>query len=474
MNSPDHPSDRPLSLTEQLAYGCGDFASVLFWQTFMKYLPYYYTDVFGLSVAALGGMLLFSRIFNGISDVVVGTWADRTSTRWGKFRPFILFGCVPFVIFGVLTFTTPDLSTNGKLIWAYITYNGLMVLYTIVNIPYTAMLGVMTESPAMRTRLSSIKFIFAFSAGMVISAVLLPLASYLGDAGKDPQKGWQLTFILVGLVALAFFLVTFFGTKERIAAKEEKDTSLLRDFKLLLTNEPWVLLLATTLTFILFVATRSSVFTHYFKYYVLAGDVTQVRKLFGIDLGFDALVSAFNTGGQAFAVLGVLLTATVAGKMPKRRLFVISFLLTILSTASYYVIPAEQIDLLFIMDVAGTFTSGPLPVLLWAMYADTADYGEWKTGRRTTGLVFSASTMGQKIGWAIGAYIAFYLLSSVGFQANVIPSAAVKDSLVMLVSLAPSALGVLSIVIFLFYPLTDERVSVIAAELKLRRAAGGA
>ncbi|HXS18719.1 MAG TPA: MFS transporter [Polyangiaceae bacterium] len=470
MNRPSEPADRQLPLAEQLAYGCGDFASVLFWQTFMKYLPFYYTDVFGLSATALGGLLLFSRIFDGINNPIVGAWADRTTTRWGKFRPFILFGCVPFVIFGVLTFTTPDLSTSGKLLWAYVTYNGLMVLYTIVNIPYTAMLGVMTENPAARTRLSSIKFIFAFSAGMVISATLLPLAKYLGDDGENPQKGWQLTFVVVGFVALVFFLITFFGTKERIAAKEDTASSIARDIKLLVTNKPWVLLFATTFTFILFVATRSSVFTHYFKYYVLAGDPSKVRPLFGIDMSFDALVSAFNTGGQAFAVLGVLLTATIAGKIPKRLLFVVCFLLTILSTASYYVIPPEQIDLLFVMDVLGTFTSGPLPVLLWAMYADTADYGEWTSGRRTTGLVFSASTMGQKLGWAIGAYVAFQLLGSVGFEANVLPSAAVKESLVMLVSLAPSALGLLSIVIFLFYPLTDERVSAIAADLKQRRA----
>lgn len=470
MNTPKSAAERPLPLREQLAYGCGDFASVLFWQTFMKYLPYYYTDVFGLSAAALGGMLLFSRIFDGINNPVVGAWADRTSTRWGKFRPFILFGSVPFAIFGVLTFTTPNLDATGKLIWAYLTYNGLMVLYTIVNIPYTAMLGVMTESPTERTRLSSIKFVFAFSAGMVISASLLPLARLLGDGGQDLQKGWQLAFVIVGLVAFAFFMITFFGTKERIAPKEDPGASVMGDLKLLVTNKPWLLLLGTTFTFVLFVATRSSVFAHYFKYYVLDGDPQLVRPLFGIDLGFDAMVSVFNTGGQAFAVLGVLLTASLAGKFRKRPMFIIFYVLAILATASYFVIPPEQMEWLFIMDVVGAAASSPLPVLLWAMYADTADYGEWKSGRRTTGLVFSASTMGQKIGWAVGGYVAFQLLASVGFEANVIPSGAVKESLVMLMSMAPSALGVLSILIFLFYPLTDERVSAIAQDLKQRRA----
>lgn len=458
-----------LPLREQLAYGCGDFASVLFWQTFMKYLPFFYTDVFGLSAAALGSMLLFSRVLDGVNDPMIGIWADRTETRWGKFRPFILFGSIPFVIFGVLTFTTPDLDTTGKVIWAYVTYNGLMILYTVVNIPYTAMLGVMTESPAARTRLSSIKFMFAFSAGMVISATLLPLARFLGNDGANPQRGWQLSFVIVGLVAFAFFLITFLGTKERIKPQEDANASILRDFRLLLTNKAWLLLLATTLTFILFVATRSSVFAHYFKYYVFDGHPEETRMLFGVALTFDGLVSTFNTVGQALSVVGVLLTATIADKFPKRPLFVGFFSLAILATASYFVIPPDQVNLLLIMDALGSASSAPLPVLLWAMYADTADYGEWKTGRRTTGLVFSASTMGQKIGWAVGGYFAFQLLGSVGFVANVAPSEAVKESLVLLMSLAPAGIGLVSIAIFLFYPLNDGRVAEIAEALKERR-----
>ena len=459
-----------LPLRETLAFGCGDFASVLYWQTFMKYLPYYYTDVFGLTAAALGSMLLFSRILNGLSDPVVGLWADRTTTRWGKFRPFILFGCVPFVIAGVLTFTTPALGDAGKLVWAYATYNLLMLLYTVVNIPYTAMLGVLSDSAATRTRLSSVKFVFAFSAGMVISAVLLPLASWLGDGGHNPQRGWQLSFVLVGAVALGFFLLTFFGTRERVAPSREEKVSVLNDLKLLVTNRAWILLFLTTFTFILFVALRSSVFAHYFKYFVFEGDTEKKVVLLGVPLAFDGMVSVFNTGGQAASVLGVLLTAGIASKVPKKPTFVVCFLIAIFSTAIYFVLPREQIFWLFVFDMIGPAVSAPLPVLLWAMYADTADYGEWKTGRRTTGLVFSASSMGQKLAWAFGGFFAFQLLSSVGFHANVVPSAAVQDSLVLLMSLAPAVLGLVSIGIFLFYPLNGLRVAEIAADLKARRA----
>ncbi|HWL14629.1 MAG TPA: MFS transporter, partial [Opitutus sp.] len=193
-------SSEKLPLREKLAYGCGDFASCLYWRTFMVYLPIFYTDIFGITAAAVGTMLLISRIWDGVNDPMIGMFADRTESRWGKFRPYIIYGCVPFAIFGVLTFTTPNFEYTGKLIWAYIAYNGLMMLYTTVNIPYTAMLGVMTTSAAERTQLSSVKFVFAFSAGIVVSATLLPLVDLLG-AG-NAQRGWQLAFIVYGLVAI--------------------------------------------------------------------------------------------------------------------------------------------------------------------------------------------------------------------------------------------------------------------------------
>lgn len=466
-------TETKLPLREKLAYGCGDFASVLYWQTFMKYLPFFYTDVFGLTAAMLANLLLFSRIFDGINDPVIGMWADRTSTRWGKFRPFILFGCVPFAVFGVLTFTTPGLSDSGKIIWAFVTYNGLMLLYTLVNIPYTAMLGVMTSNSVERTRLSSIKFIFAFGAGTVISATLLPMATFLGDDGANPQKGWSLAFIIVGAVAIAFFLMTVFGTRERIKPVNEAGSSVAGDIKLLLANKAWLLLLATTLTFILFVAIRSSVSTHYYKYCVFGGDTSQTLALFGFDMSFEKLVSTFNTGGQLVSMAGVLVTAAIASRFRKGPMFVGFFVLSILATAAFYIIPVDAIATLFVLDLLGSAASAPLPVLLWAMYADTADFGEWKNGRRTTALVFSASTMGQKIGWALAGFFAFKLLAGVGFEANVLPSVEVQNSMIMLMSLAPAAVGIVSIVIFMFYPLNDARMATIESELHARRHAAG-
>ncbi|HEY4248485.1 MAG TPA: MFS transporter [Lacunisphaera sp.] len=460
-----------LPFREMLAFGCGDFASVLYWQTFMRYLPFFYTDIFGITAGALATMLLFSRIWDGIFDPIIGMLADRTETRWGKFRPFILFGCVPFAIFGVLTFTTPGFGPAGKLIWAYLTYNALMMLYTTVNIPYTALMGVMTNNPVERTRLSSIKFMFAFSAGMVISATLLPMVSALG--GSSPQRGWSLAFAVVGVVAVGFFLMTVFGTKERIKPAPEENTSVLRDLKYLVTNQAWVLLLCTTLTWILFIALRSSVSTHYFKYYLFNGSPDKPLSFLGHNFTLDTLVSAFNTLGQAASVGGVLLVSLIAGKFPKKVLFVTLFVLQILCTVSYIFLKPGQLGAIFSLEILGSFLGSPLPVLMWAMYADTADYGEWKSGRRTTALVFSASTMSQKFGWALAAFVAFKLLQYVGFVANEIPSEAVKGSLVRLMSIYPSILGVISVVIFLFYPLNEKRVVEINEDLAKRRGIGG-
>lgn len=459
-------SGSPLPLREMLAYGCGDFASVLYWQTFMRYLPFFYTDVFGISAAALGTMLLVSRALDGVTDPAIGLWADRTNTRWGKFRPFILFGALPFVVLGVLTFTTPNWTDTGKLIWAYATLNGLMLLYSVVNIPYTAMLGVMTTSASERTRLSSVKFLFAFGAGLVISASLLPLVRLLGDDGASPRLGWQRAFIAIGVVACGFFLVTAVGTRERVAPTANESASLTHDLKLLFVNRPWLLLLATTFTWVLYVSLRSSVFAHFFKYNVYGGDVSRELSLFGVPLTFDGLVSAMNAGGQAAAVLSVFATASFSSKFKKRPLFVVCLAISAAATALYAVIPPSRVDLLFLAEVLGSVAGAPLPVLLWSMYADTADYGEWKSGRRTTGLVFSASTMGQKIGWALGPFLAFQLLNQVGFVANVSPTEDVKDGLLWLVSLAPLGFALCSLACFYLYPLTDEKMQEIAADLQ--------
>ncbi|MBN1893542.1 MFS transporter, partial [bacterium] len=241
-----------LKLTEKISYGFGDLASVLYWQTFMLYFTYFYTDVFMIPAATAAALFLFSRIWDGVNDPLMGILADRTKTRWGHFRPFLLWLCVPFAVIGVFTFTVPNFGPTGKLIWAYITFNAMMMIYTAINIPYTALLGVISPDSNERTTVSSVKFLFAFAAGIIVSATLLPMVKAFGK-GNEP-KGWQMSFIIYGIAAILFFLIAFRGTRERVQPPKEQKSSVKKDLYELVTNKPWLILLATTITFILFVA----------------------------------------------------------------------------------------------------------------------------------------------------------------------------------------------------------------------------
>jgi GPH family glycoside/pentoside/hexuronide:cation symporter len=462
-----------LKLREKLCYGFGDLASVLYWQTFMVYLTFFYTDVFGIAALAAGTMLGLSRTVDAFFDPIMGMMADRTETRWGKFRPFLLWFCVPFAVVGVLTFTTPGFGSSGKLIWAWCTYNALMLLYTAINIPYTAMLGVISANPNDRTTLSSIKFVGAFAAGMIVSQLLLPMSKIMGHG--NAALGWQLSFVIIGIAAIVFFLITFFNTRERVQPPKAQKTSVSRDLGDLLTNAPWLILVAATITFILFVALRSSVTVHYFKYYV--GSQTLTLPSFLPWIGgtqvwhYESLASTFNSSGQLASLIGVILVPFYARWVGRKTAFVSLFVAAILSTAAFYLFKPDQLGLIFGVNLLGSITGGPLSALLWAMYADTADYAEWKRGRRATGLVFSASIFSQKWGWALGAWVALALLSSVGFKANIIQTPATLHGLVMLVSVIPAAVGVISIIILLFYPLNESKMERVGAELKERRAA---
>ncbi len=455
-----------LAFKEKFAYGFGDLASVLYWQTFMLYFTYFYTDVFLIPASVAATMFLVSRIWDGVNDPMMGMIADRTKTKWGKFRPYLLWICVPFALMGVLTFTVPDFGMTGKIIWAYVTFILIMMLYTAINIPYTALMGVISPDSNERTSVSSIKFIFAFAAGIIVSATLLPMTKTLGG-GNDAQ-GWQYTFMIYGVAAVIFFLIAFKGTRERVLPPKSQKMSVKQDLKDLFSNKPWLILLAATITFILFVAVRGSVTVHYFKYII--GEQTLKLPFLGTDTyGFEAITSAYNTIGQISSLIGALIVSWFAKKIGKKNAFYVLFIMAIFSTGILYFLTAEQLGLIFFFQITGSISGGPLSVLLWAMYADTADYGEWKNNRRSTGLVFSASTMSQKFGWAFGAFVALTLMSQVGFQPNTDQSADSIHGLKLLFSIIPAAVGVLSMIVLIFYPLTDKKVKEMSYDLEIRR-----
>jgi GPH family glycoside/pentoside/hexuronide:cation symporter len=464
--APAAPATHKLSFGEKLGYGFGDLASVLFWQTLTAYLLYFYTDVFGIAAASAGTMIMVTRILDGLFDPVMGMIGDRTKTRWGKYRPYLLWMAVPLAVAAVLTFWTPPLGPGGKLAYAYVTLILFMFLYSAINIPYSSLLGVISADPAERTSASSFKFTGAYVAGAVVSATALPLTRHLG--GGDEAKGWPLTMALYGVLAVVFFLITFVATKERVQPQQATASSVSQDLGDLSRNVPWMIMLGTSILMILFVAIRISVATHYFKYFV--GTQTLSLPLVGGSYDFVALASAFNTVGQVCSILGVMLVPAFARRVGKKSAFIALFVVAVLSNAAFWLLRPQDVALMFVLQIVGTLVAGPLSSVIWAMYADTADYSEWRTGRRATGLIFSATILSQKVGWAVGIAFAGYLLSAFGFHANVEQNADVLGGLRAMMSVIPALAGLAAIALMLFYPLGEAKVKAIAAELEARRA----
>ena len=486
-----------LSWKEKVGYGFGDLASCLFWATIMTQLLFFYTDVFGLTAQAAGIMFFVSRILDAFFDVVIGMTADRTKSRWGKFRPYILWGAVPLAVFAVLAFSTPGFGEVGKLVYAYVTFIIFMFLYSTVNIPYTALLGVISGDAVERTSASSFKFVGAYLGGFIVSLTVLPFAAYFGQG--NAAKGWQMTLGIYGIAAVIFFLITFLATRERIQPIAKERTSIKDDLKDLSKNIPWMLLFAVTILFILFVCIRMSVTTHYFKYYVgeqasplltqvfnflITYVVNPLYAVFGGQttallngthkFGFEVLASIFNTIGQGLSLLGVLMVPWFAKLVGRKRAVIILFVSALVFTGSFYFFKPQDLVLIFVFQFFGSLTGGPISALLWVLYADTADYSEWKTGRRATGLVFSASIMSNKIGWAIGSMIAAFILDKTGFVANVVQNIDVLNGLKAMMSVIPVAIGVVALIILtFFYKLDEPTMKRVKADLDLKRNASG-
>ena len=459
-----------LSFWEKAGYGCGDFASVLFWQTIMVYLLFFYTDVFGLAAAAAGTMTAISRALDAFFDVGIGMTADRTRTKWGKFRPYLIWMALPLAITAVLAFSTPNFSPGGKLVYAYVTFIAFMFFYSAINIPYTSLLGVISSEPNERTSASSFKFVGAYSAGIIVSATALPLAEYFG--GGSSAKGWQTTMSLYAVVAIIFFVITFLSTHERIQPIAKERTSIKKDLKDISKNIPWVVLFSVTILLILFVCIRLSITVHYFKYYIGTQQISFFGTMHSFD--FEWLASAFNVAGQAASLLGVVLVPWFSRLLGRKMAVIVLFTTAIVSTALFFVLRPGDLVWIFGLQVLSSVSAGPISALLWAMYADTADYSEWKTGRRATGLVYSASIMSNKLGWALGTMVAGGILAMTGFQANVVQNIQVLNGLKSMMSIIPAVPGVIALLLLIFfYKLDEPTMNKIKEEIGARREAAG-
>lgn len=451
-----------LSFKEKLGYGLGDTASNIFFQFVNIFLLYYYTDVFGLSPAAVGTLFVVTRFWDAINDPLMGAVADRTNTRWGKYRPYMLWMAVPFGLFGYLAFANPDFSQTGKLIYAYVTYVGLMMAYTAINVPYSALMGVMTPSSEERTSLSSFRFVGAFSGTLLISLSVRPLVRLLG--GGDEALGFKLTMALLSIIAVLLFIITFCTTKERVKPLVNKEgTSLAKDIQFLFKNRPWVIMVIAAILTLSNVAVRAAVTNHFFKYYV--GDSGESILWF-----LDRTSLMLSSGALAF-IVGIFFTGMLSKRFGKRNALMGLTLLNGLTLVAFYFIPAQAYGTMLVINALGNFLAGPTPALVWSIYTDVADYGEWKFKRRTTGLVFSAAMFAQKMGLTIGGGVAGWMLSGFGFVANEQQSDSAMLGIRLMFSILPGILAIANGVILLWYPLTDDNVAEIQAELsKIREA----
>jgi len=448
-----------LTFKEKLGYGLGDTASNFFFQVFNIFLLYYYTDIFGLHPASVGVMFIATKVIDAVSDPLMGIIADRTNTRWGKFRPYLLFGAIPYGLLGYAMFANPDFSPAGKLIYAYATYTLMMLAYTAINIPYSALMGVMTPSSIERTSISSFRFICAFTAAWLIGTFVTPLKTLLG--GGNEAEGFRLTMLLFAVLSIALFWVTFASTKERVKPLQKR-SDLKADFKAMVGNAPWIALFFAAIFTLMNVAVRNGAILYYFKYYV-GDDGTAIFLIFD-------KTAVFMSTGLFTMVAGIAATKFLASRFGKRPLILTLTVLNALSMGLFFFIPPGQYLLMVIVNCIGTLLAGPMPALVWAMYADTADYGEWKSGRRTTALVFSALQFAQKMGLAVGAGLSGFILSLFGFVANEAQTDSSMIGIRLMFSIFPAILALLSGAAFYFYPLTDLKMETIEAELKERHA----
>ncbi|UII80361.1 MFS transporter [Flagellimonas sp. CMM7] len=456
-----------LKLKEKIGYGFGDFASSMFWKMFGVYLLFFYTDIFGISAAAVGTMFLVTRIFDGINDPIMGIIADKTNTVWGKFRPYLLWVAIPFGIFGVLTFTTPQFSTSGKIIYAYVTYCLMMIVYTAINVPYASLMGVMTSNLKDRTSLASYRFIFAFAGSILVLATAEPLIDYfttISDS-NDKQQAWQYTMIVYALIATGFFLGTFYLTKERIRPPRDQKTAIKKDLKNLAKNKPWFVLLAAGVCSLIFNSIRDGSAIYYFKYYFENQDAFLLPVL-EIAITFSTLYLVL---GQAANILGVILAKPVSDKIGKKNTFIGAMLLASFLSCIFFFLGESDTILIFAFQILISICAGIIFPLLWSMYADIADFSEWETGRRATGLIFSSSSMSQKMGWTLGGALTGWILAFYGFEANTIQTEATKTGIRLMMSFLPAAGALLSAFFLIFYRLDDKLMLDINRDLTTRK-----
>jgi len=485
------PDTARLPVLEKIGYSLGDAGANFVFQTMILFQLNFYTDTVGIAAAVAGSLLLVGRLWDAFFDPMMGVIADRTNTRWGKFRPWVLWSALPWGIAMVLAYTTPNYATTGKIIYACVTNILLMTLYSVNNTPYSAMTGVMTGNVNERTSLSSFRFVSAMIAQLIIGGFTLPLVAKFGQG--DNAKGWQMTIGLWAVLCVILFALTFLTTRERIQPPPQQKSAGKQDFKNLLDNGPWIAMFIVTLAHFIVAAMRGGTVLYYFQYYV------NQERLFGVlqNLGltqsangglwyrlldaFGLIVdsggknvasvgfSLFNMSSQFVTVIGVLCATALSIRFGKKAVVGIGFALTAVFMASFIFLPADAIGALFALEYLRALAFAPTIPLLWAMFADVADYAEWKTGRRTTGVIYATIMFGLKAGLSLGGAMAGWLLSAYGYVPNVQQTARALTGIRMTVSIYPAIFFGIVVACMFFYKIGKKLNIQIQDELAERR-----
>ncbi|XPF95887.1 MFS transporter [Colwellia sp. RE-S-Sl-9] len=502
-----------LPFYEKVGYAMGDAAANLVWRGALAYLAVFYTDTFGITAAAAAMLFLVVRLSDGVTDIVMGMIADRTNTRWGKFRPWILWSTPVLGLFMVLCFTTPNFSDNGKLVYAYFTYIGLTLAYTLNNVPYSALMGVMTDSDTERTSLSGFRFAGAFLGGLLVMGFLPDLVAYFGN-GNDAQ-GYQYTMYVFASLLIALMVITFATTKERVEAPVDPNSNLKtelwdltknlpfiilpllsmtlffyyreiysgiffvvvmtamaifikklvkntpenmtgtqRDMVDLLTNKPWLILLGMGFLTMMFNGIKYGVIAYYFKYHV----------------GDELMAGQYFVALLIVSILGALATEHLSKWLGKKKVFIISLILSGLLTGAFYWVPQGNVTAIFVLGCSAEFFAAMMPTLFFTMLGDSADYSEWKNKRRATGLIYSAGTFVQKTGGGFAGALVLVVLASYGY--NGMDASTIDQSLPgmqLLMSWIPASFAFIAAGLMVLYPLTSQQNALIGSDLMQRR-----
>ncbi len=452
------PNSEALSFREKVGYGLGDMASNFYLGFFGLFLLYYYTDVYGIAPAAAATMLLVTKIIDAVSDPAMGLIADRTSTRWGKYRPFLLWAAVPYAILGYLLFLGPELSDSGKLVYAYVTYTLVMLAYTAINVPYSALLAVISPVAEERTKATQFRFVFASLGTLCVGALATPLVRWLG--GDDEVLGFRLTIALFAVLSVVIFWITFATTRERVQPPKHS-SSVRADMSALLKNISWVILVAAGIIIIIGLVARFASIVFYLKYYML-DDGTRIFL-------FLDRTAFFTSCGLIGQLIGALMTPMLARRFEKHHLVLfMNIAHAILLFVSFFVSPDEYALTVFLHSL-GIYTFGVTITLLFAMYTDCAEYGQWLTGKHTAGLIVSASMFSLKFGSAMGGALPGFMLSWFGFVANATQTDTAIVGIRLMFNILPGVFFLAGAFLMFFYRIDRKTLSTVETDLHARR-----